>query len=241
MLLLWFSSRRDGNWTFLSRDSRFASVVGSFRDPAQMSVFMMIWLTPLIQKKVDNEAGLLRIWDYFVCSGELQAPAFATAVIVREVIDRAVAEKVKGLEAADYLQEHLAKISENLVLTPEKADWVVHQAVLLHEQVASNPVSRLQFNNMIAHVNKGYGNHPTCPFELSKRESAYCSQVSLSQTVSLLYRRYMRPLIQNTAVRYPEALVTTYCLLLFSFIVWFWSVFGISRLLVRVDPVEIVG
>lgn len=206
-----------------------------------MSVFTMIWLTPFIQKKADNEAGLLRIWDYFVCSGELQAPAFATAVIVKEVIDRAVAEKVEGMEAIDYLQEHLAKISENLVLTPEKADWVVHQAALLHQQVASNPVSRLQFNNMLTHVKNGYVNPPASPFELSRRESGYRSEVPFSQTISLLYRRHVRPLIQNTAVRYPEVLIGTYCLLLVSVFFWLWSVLGVSRVFVRVDPVEIVG
>lgn len=206
-----------------------------------MSVFMMVWLTPLIQKKPENEAGLLRIWDYFICSGEFQAPAFATAVIVREVIDQAVVEKLKGFEAIDYLQENLAKISENLVLSPKKADWVVHQAALLHQQLASNPVRRMQFNNLLADGKKHGDAGPVCPFQLPRKESVYQSQVPLSHTVSLVCRRHLRPIIEKVAVRFPETLSITYSLLVCWIFAWLWSVFGVSSLLTRVDPIELVG
>ena len=123
---------------------------------ASQSILMSTWLTPLIQKQPKNQAGLLRLWDYFICCGHKQAPAFAATALVLDVFDEALSKGLHYHDAETYLEENLANIAKTVDLSVSKAQQVVMRAETLRQKYLSSGKLRETFNLSLR--NKGlYG------------------------------------------------------------------------------------
>lgn len=197
---------------------------------------MSTWLTPLIQKQPKNQAGLLRLWDYFICCRHKQAPAFAATALVLDVFDEALSKGLHYHDAETYLEENLANIAKTVDLSVSKAQQVVMRAETLRQKYLSSGKLRETFNLSLRKVKEVDGEETEKgPFVLEHEMLRSSVRVTpsvlgeLTKRVSLVARGWS----QSEWVR-QEYLLRLFALLLFLLFLYVVKVVW-SSFIVRED------
>jgi hypothetical protein len=194
---------------------------------------MSTWLITLTQKNPENLAGLLRLWDYFICSGHRQGPAFASAVLIRDVLDQACKREHTEMDVETYLLEEMAQLGSSLKLTTQKAQNIVLAAEKLRQQHLASQYLRDSFNTCI-------GVDENCPLYLNPVDLQNCISL-LPQPLSFKSKQLLR-----SVTRASSDIIGTYqqqIIVGLFYLLIFWIISGIPNVLKffqRNDPEYII-